>query len=172
MLKYGIITEVNADKGTVRVKFLQEDIVSNPLQVVVSGTKNNKFSIPYSINEQVACMMDENLEFGVVLGAVYDSKNRPPDTASAQSIDIIIGANKLQIKIDAQGGNLTLEVAGNVDVKCNNATIDATTTTIKGDLDVKGSIDAVGDVKSGTVSLLMHMHTSASSGSPTSPPII
>lgn len=171
MLKYGIITEVDANKGTARVKFLQEDIVSNPLQVVTPGAKDIKFSIPFSINEQVACLMDDNLEFGVILGAVFDSNNTPPSSASNKSIDIIIGATKLQLKIDAQGGNLTLEVEGDVNVKCSSAKIEASKTVVQGDLDVTGTIQANVDVKAGAVSLLTHVHTSAPSGSPTSPPL-
>lgn len=150
--------------GTARVNFLEEDIVSNPLQVITSGAKGNKFSIPFAINEQVACLMDENLEFGVILGAVYDAKNTPPGGASAQSVDLVFGANKVQIKIDSFSGSLTLEVDGDVTVKCSNA-------SIEGDLSVTGTIEATGDVKAGTISLMTHTHTSAASGSPTSTPI-
>lgn len=168
---------MDAQKGMVRVKFLEENIVSNPLQVLVPGTKDDKYSFPFSINEQVACAMDDNLEFGVVMGAVYSDSDTPPGSASINSIDIVIGANKVQIKIDKEAGNLTLQVSGDVNIKCDKAKIGATDTNIDGDLNVTGMIKATGeimssvDVKGGSISLIQHLHTSGGSGSPTSPPL-
>lgn len=139
---------MDAERGLVRVKFLEEDIVSNPLQVLVPGSKMDKYSLPFSINEQVACAMDDNLEFGVVMGAVYSDSDTPPGSSSINSIDIVLGANKVQIKIDKEAGNLTLQVDGDVNIKCNKAIIEASDTNIDGDLNVTGMIKATGEIMS------------------------
>jgi phage baseplate assembly protein gpV len=141
MLKFGYITELNTDKGTVRVHFDEDDIVSNPLPVSVPASKNDKYSFPFSINEHVWCLMDENCEYGVVGGAIYSAKDSVPSGASEQTIDINIGANKLQITINRTNGNLTLKSEGDVKIDCVNADIKATTATLEatGETAIKGS---------------------------------
>lgn len=126
MMRFGKITEILADEGKVRVKFTDLDnIVSNPIPVVVPAALEDKFFIPFAINEQVCCMMDENCEYGAVLGAIYSRDTRPPGSANPDTIAISIGANNLQITIDRQSGSLSLEVNGDVSVKCNNARIES-----------------------------------------------
>lgn len=77
MLRFGNITEVDPVKGYARVTFTDDGIVSDWLQFVTLGAIKDKFSHTFSINEQVACLMDENSEEGVILGALFNEKSTP-----------------------------------------------------------------------------------------------
>jgi phage baseplate assembly protein gpV len=79
MLKFGIITEVLADKGMARVKFTDDDIVSAPLHCSVPISLNDQVQFPFRINQHVWCQMDELCERGVIGGAIYDEGNAPAD---------------------------------------------------------------------------------------------
>lgn len=108
MLKFEYITEIDVPNGTVRVNFTGEDVVSNPLPVSAPATKADKYSFPLSINEQVWCLMDENGEFGVVGGAIYSAKDKPPAGASANKITANING-KLTVEVDRANGKLKVE---------------------------------------------------------------
>lgn len=75
-LKFGLISSTDPPSGRVRVSFDENGIVSQPLPILVSGTANKYFH-SFNVNEQVACLMDENLENGVVLGAIYTNTETP-----------------------------------------------------------------------------------------------
>lgn len=118
MLRFGNICDQDPAKGLVRVKFPDDGITSFWLPVIVQGALENKYFHPLAINELVACVMDENLENGVVLGAIY-SEAAQPDGASADVVRVkfkddseieyntdgsrlkaIIGDSELQISAD------------------------------------------------------------------------
>lgn len=77
MLRFGNITEVDPANGYARVTFTDDGIVSDWLQFLTIGALKDKFSYTLEINEQVACVMDENSEEGVILGALFNDKSKP-----------------------------------------------------------------------------------------------
>lgn len=82
MLRFGIIDQVDAAKGRVRVRFEEDDILSDWLPMMQSGTlKNKNYSMP-DVNEHVVCLMDERAENGAVLGAVYNNQDTTPYTSA------------------------------------------------------------------------------------------
>ena len=87
MIYFGTICDVDHAKGLVRVEFKADGITSAWLPIVVPGSLENKYFHPFAIKELVACSMDERLENGVVLGAVYSSKNQP-DGSSADVVRV------------------------------------------------------------------------------------
>ncbi len=131
MLKFGYISELDTANGLVRVYFEAEGIVSNPLPVSMPATKEDKYSFPFVINEHVWCIMDDNMQFGVVGGAIYSAKNKPAGNVSDTKINIDINGDKLQIEIDRNSGNIKLKGKGDIKVECD------------GDFKVKSS----GDIK-------------------------
>lgn len=157
MIKFGYITELNVQEGTVRVHFTDDDIVSNPLQFIVPASKDDKYSFPFAINEHVSCLMDDNCEFGVVLGAVYSVKNKPDTGVSDSSVDINING-KLKLKINRNTGDLKIqssgkielistgevkiESSGKVSVTATETEINSPTNTINGLLNVTGAVTA------------------------------
>jgi len=127
----------------------------------------------FSINEQVACLMDENSEEGVILGAIFNDKT-PPNNAGDGIFrvkfddDSVIeyNRNSHEYKLDIKGKinisadteiNIT-STAGEVKVNALNATVTATTlakiqapaiqltgaVAISGALTVGGTITAPG----------------------------
>lgn len=167
MLRFGNITEIDVSKCYARVKFLDDGIVSAPLQIVVMGALSTKFFHIFDINEQVACLMDENSEEGVILGALFSDDINPnggnkdvvrvvfPDESSIEynrssheyNIDI-----KGKINISAQSElNISAETeinisapAVNVDAEFVNAT--ATTVNIEGATNITGATEITGDL--------------------------
>lgn len=108
MLRFGTISKIDADKGLAKVQFKEDGIETDWLPVLQRNTKKNKhFHIP-DTDEHVACVMDENAENGVILGAVY-SKNENPggvkgadkvgvEFESGDAIEYDRGSRKLKVK--------------------------------------------------------------------------
>lgn len=138
MLRFGHITEVNASTGQARVKFGDEDnMVSYWLPISQSGTVDGKFMIPFRVNEHVWCIMDDNLEFGVIGGAIYDKSNSPEggdnDKTSVQfagSLRVEYNRNTKTLSIGGTG-DLNIDIngtgKGKVNIKCQSAVIDSLT---------------------------------------------
>ncbi len=138
MLKFGIISEVDTNKGLARVKFDGEDsIVSYPIPMSMAKTMEDKFIIPYDVNEHVWCIMDEDLVYGVIGGAIYDSKNAP-DGGDPNKVRVKFGGG---MWVDYERNSKTLSIGGTgdinidingtgkgkVNIKCNQAVIDSLT---------------------------------------------
>lgn len=86
MLKFGTISEVDP-KGFVRVRFDEDDIVSQPLQVVFRRTFKDKDYMLPDLEDHVACVMDEYCENGVCIGAIYSDEDAAPfDTENISGI--------------------------------------------------------------------------------------
>jgi phage baseplate assembly protein V len=82
MLKFGIVTQVDPAKARVRVKFEEDDVVSDWLPVIQQGAlKNKAYTLP-DTNEQVACLMDAHAENGVCVGSTYNQTDEPGFTSA------------------------------------------------------------------------------------------
>ena len=133
MLKFGHISEVNVKQGLARVKFTEDDFVSAPLKMAVSRSGKDKVSFAFNINEHVCCLMDENLEYGVILCAVYDEKNLPHSDAEANVLSINFGDNSA-ILYNRNSHTLSLDIKGTINIKCEDAEIKST-----GNVDVEAA---------------------------------
>jgi phage baseplate assembly protein V len=79
MLRFGIVTNIDELKAAARVQFQDSDgMVSYWLSVLQSKTYRDKFYVLPDIGEQVVCLMDENIEEGVILGAIYSGMDECP----------------------------------------------------------------------------------------------
>lgn len=117
MLRFGIISEVDPEKGKARVKFLEDDLVSAWLPVTQPKTQDDKYFYSPSINEQVWCLMDERLENGVIGGAIYSREDTPPDEAGRKKAGVKFSdgtlieydkdARRVKVKIDATEFTIT-----------------------------------------------------------------
>jgi phage baseplate assembly protein V len=129
MLAFGIITEVDPSKGLARVQFQDHDgIVSKPLPIVVSKTKVDKFSFPFDVNEHVCCLMDDNLEYGVIVGAIYNESELPAIT-DADKVGVAFGGG---LTVSYDRSEKTLKISGTGDVKVD----------ITGNVELKASVKA------------------------------
>jgi len=165
MLRFGNISEININTGFARVKFLDEpDIVSDWLQICVQGTLSSKFFSMFDINEQVACLMDEHSEEGVILGALYNTGTPPPAGVTADAVTVVF-SDETSIKYDRASHKLTVNVAGQIDITADSL-------NITGDIELAGKLTATGEVQSGLIKLSTHAHSGVQTGGGTSGPPI
>lgn len=138
MLKFGIISEVDAAKGLAKVTFDgDEGIVSGWLHMAQAKTKQDKFIIPYDINEHVFCHMDERMEYGVIGGAIYDEKNNATGGSNEKIRVQFVGGllieySRTNKNLAISGiGDINIDIngtgKGKVNIKCNHAAIESLT---------------------------------------------
>lgn len=134
ILKFGKITEVDPAKGLAKVTFEENDnLVTRFLPMSMPKTLVDKFIIPYDVNEHVWCIMDENCEDGVIAGAIYDANNLPDNGATGKTrvkfgVNLGVEYDRNSATLSITGaGKLTIDVIGDVSIKCNKAVIDSTT---------------------------------------------
>lgn len=132
MLRFGNITEVDPAKGYARVTFTDDGIVSDWLQFLVIGAIRDSFSHTFNINEQVACLMDERSEEGVILGAIFNDKTPPNNPGEGVfrvkfEDDSVIEYNRnLHVyKIDIKG-KINITAQSEVNINAVNANVVAT----------------------------------------------
>lgn len=75
MLRFGIVTQINPISVQARVSFEDDESTSYWLPVLQTKTLKDKFYSMPDIGEQVVCLMDENSEDGVILGAIYSTED-------------------------------------------------------------------------------------------------
>ena len=84
MLRFGNVCDLDASRGYARVEFDEDGITSAFIPVMVANAKENKYFALPAINEQVVCLMDEQCEQGVILGALYSQIDAPTGFSPTQ----------------------------------------------------------------------------------------
>lgn len=133
-LKFGKITEVDAAKGLAKVTFEENDnLVTRFLPMSMPKTMQDKFIIPFDINEHVWCIMDEFCEDGVIGGAIYDANNLPDGGATGKTrvkfvpnLTVEYDRNSQTLSIIGDT-DLTINLTGDVNVNCDKAKITSIT---------------------------------------------
>lgn len=154
MLRFGNISEIDVNTGYARVRFTDNEIVSDWLQVVVMGAISTKFFHTFDINEQVVCLMDENDEEGVIIGALYNNGTPPKDgDKDVVSVNFpdgsVISYNRDSHEYDIDiKGKVNITSTGETSIKAESVSLEAMTvditamTNITGNLVVSGSVTA------------------------------
>ena len=165
MLKFGTITSINPLTARARVQFAEDGMNSYWLAVLQNRTLNDKFYSMPAVGEQVACLMDENSEEGVILGAIYTSEDTPViETEKQYSANFEDGTFA---NVDKKNQTLTLSFP-NIHL-IGNITHEGTLSNTDGIIsqaditDKKSSMQAMRDIYN------EHKHT-GNQGSPTSAP--
>lgn len=114
MLRFGNITEVDPAKGYARVTFTDDGIVSDWLQFLTLGAIKDNFSHTFSINEQVACLMDENSEEGIILGAIFNDKT-PPNNGGDGIFRVKFDDDSV-IEYNRNSHEYTLDIKGKINI--------------------------------------------------------
>ena len=86
MLRFGTVTSINSLTARARVQFTEDGMNSYWLAVLQNKTFKDKFYSMPAVGEQVACLMDENSEDGVILGAIYTSLDEVPAISNLQHL--------------------------------------------------------------------------------------
>ena len=165
MLKFGIVTNINPTLAQARVQFADDDILSYWLPILQQKTQKDKFYAIPDIGEHVACLMDDNSEEGVILGAIYSALDSTP--ASSKTQLMIKFEDESFIQFDKTTGILTLKFNGIDVISDINQT---------GKLQNSAGIISAADVSDNTSSMQVirdkynpHTHV-GNMGSPTSAP--
>ena len=120
-LRFGHVTEYDSSRHMARVNFPDLGITSYWLPVLVPNSLKNHDETHLDPEEHVACLMAG--EMGVVLGAFYDDKNKPPvkdsDTRAVTFEDgtrITYDRKEHKLLIDSTG-DIEIIAAGNISLK-------------------------------------------------------
>lgn len=151
MLKFGYINELDVVNGLYKVKFIDDDFVSHWLPYVVKNTKDNIDESPFDKDEHVACLMDENNEHGVILGATNTNKCKPK--AADKDKRRTTYKDGTYIEYDRKNKKFTISAEGNIDIiKSKNVSIKSDTkVTIECDsVEIKGNLKVTKDIQSTT----------------------
>ena len=165
MLRFGIVSQINPVLAQARVNFADDESTSYWLPIIQSKTMKDKFFVMPDIGEQVACLMDENSEDGVILGAIYSSVDLPVVTSEKQiSVNL---ENSSLINIDKETNTLTITFENiNLNGNINHTGMLINTDGIASQADITdktSSMQAMRDIYNS------HSHT-GNQGSPTSNP--
>ena len=107
MLRFGIVSQIDPINVQARVSFEDDESTSFWLPIIQTKTLKDKFYAMPDIGEQVACLMDENSEDGVILGAIYSAEDVSTTQSEKQlSVNLEDGSY-----INADKENQTLTVA-------------------------------------------------------------
>jgi phage baseplate assembly protein gpV len=157
MLRFGTVCDTNHDGGLIRVNLDDDALVSYWLSPVHLTTRNAKPFAPLAIGEHVACLFDEALEDGVVLGAIYSTADKPEGSANRTFLDFL---DKVSGEYDSAAGAFIF----------TNQTV---TVTIADDkVTIEKGADSLGAILSDLIdAMTLETHTSAAPGSPTTPPL-
>jgi len=170
MLRLGVISELGSGEhlGFARVSFDEVGMVSGWLSLPSLGTKTVKIWYPIAINSQVACLMDDICEQGVIVAALWSKTDMPPKWAKeniigikfSDGVNVLYDSKEQKLIIDAPDSDI------NMTCKTLNLTGDL---HLSGDQTVSGDVTAKGEVTSGVIKLTQHKHPTPSgvSGIPT-----
>ena len=180
MLRFGTITEVKPEKGLAKVQFAEDGITSFWLPIVQDNTLGDKNYRGMKVNEHVACLMEENAENGVIVGAIYNKQDTPPYTGEKVGVKFEDGTEVVYDKgaqtytIKSQGkvivdtqGDVEITSTANVSITCNKLIVDGTIEA-SGSIKSDGSIEANGDITAASgsipISLISHKHSGVTPG--------
>lgn len=140
--KNGVVEESKV--GWARIRFPDvDDLVTQWLPVGFSKTQDDKEYWTLDEGEQVKCLMDDRLEDGVVLCAIYSEVDVPP-TDNPEKKGILFKDGGM-IEYDRETGVMTLKATTKIIL--DTPIVEAT-----------GLVTAADDVTSGGVSLRYHVH--------------
>ncbi len=149
--KTGVVTAVDAAGGRARVRFDDLDGLETALLPVGQRkTHEDKDYWMPDVGEHVACLMDQYLEDGVILCAIYSGADRPP-TADPQ-VRMVRFRDGAEMAYDRSSGTLSVrgvaqvvvEAASEIVLRAPRLVVDAPSVSFTGDVDVAGKLMDVG----------------------------
>lgn len=180
-LQFGTVAEINDKKHAVRVVFpALEDLQSDWLPVLTLGAGGNQFYCLPDVGALVACVLDEQGESGVVLGAIFNEDDPVP--ATSRNLHVLQYSNGTRIQHNRKTGDILIKTSGTVTIEAD--CVIQKTLTVNGLLTytagmagsggggaaatISGSLKATGDITAGNISLQNHTHMEQGDGAPTS----
>lgn len=108
MLRFGTIKEFDNQKYLAKVLFDEDGIESGWLQVLTRGSQDVKDEFPMDKGAMVACITDQYMERGVVLGCAYNDKDET-DAGASDIFQILYSDGSIE-KYDQRGHVKTFKI--------------------------------------------------------------
>ncbi|UAY57284.1 phage baseplate assembly protein V [Arachidicoccus terrestris] len=126
ILKYGLVCEVKP--GYAKVNFDDDDdLATDWLPVLVRRSQSDKESWQLEINEHVVCLMINDGDDGVIIGAIYSDEDTPDNGEAAGkfrklfSDGTLIEYDKTLHKLTASvKGDIAINAAGDAQISAKN----------------------------------------------------
>lgn len=106
---------MDSSKGSARVQLLEDESVTGFLQIIYNKTSSDKFFHSLDVGDQVACVVDENREYGVIMGSVYSDGDETDDSFEDGVFKVLFSDGSF-IVYDKNTGEYTLDTIANVNV--------------------------------------------------------
>lgn len=166
MIRFGTVSIVNHDKGTVKVHFEDLEDQSAELQVFQGRNKGTKqYSMP-QIGERGLCLLVSNGNSGMYLGSGYDLP-APVMSNAGEGKTITVFSDGTQVIYDEKASKLYLDCKKEIEIVCPQIKITGDI-TINGNIQLNGGMNATDDVVAGGISLMTHKHSGVKGGPDTS----
>lgn len=122
----GLVVAQDLALARVRVQFPDLDnMKSYWLPVLARKSQNDKYYAMPDIGEQVACLMDENFEDGVVLGAIYSDVDAVPVQSADKARVTFKDAAYIEYDRAAHTLTVSLPAGSTINITGVNITINA-----------------------------------------------
>lgn len=123
--KRGIVRELDPENARAKVEFQDEDGASSFWLSInsnmASGSGSRTYAMP-EIGSQVHCLVDWRGEDGVILGASYSKKDRPPANKATDMAGKLGGG--LEYLYDKVAGSFWLKTKGPITLQCGSSTVE------------------------------------------------
>ena len=163
MIRYGTVSSIFPEKGTIKVTFEDIDIPSVEIPVLQGRTEGTKhYSFP-KIGEVGICVFPENTFNGFYLGSGYDEAT-PVPAGAGTGVEITVFNDGTIISYDENNSKLYINCKNQIEIVAQSIKIDCPKTQITGDINIKGKLDASEDVTASGISLKSHSHSKVKAG--------
>lgn len=112
MIRFGRVTDIDAEKARVKVTFEEDNVKSGWLPVMVQGSKDDKHFHIFDKGEAVTCLMDEHADTGVVMGAHYSAKDTTNSDTSGADVTGVKFKDGTTVKYDRAGHRMEVKMGG------------------------------------------------------------
>lgn len=147
IIRVGNVDSINAENGTVRVRFPdRDDKVSKELKVIYHKTHQDKFYFMPEINEIVLCVfLPGTQEEGFVLGAFYNQEDTVP--VSDPNKKAWYFSDGGIIEYDKASGILLINAVSKVEITAPEVEISAGNITLNGNVSIAENLEVSGSTK-------------------------
>ena len=155
MLRFGVISEIDPANGRARVEFAEDGITTAFLPYAVAKTSKDKYYFAPDVGDQVACLMDENAEDGIIVGSIYSDVDKPASDVQGADVVGIQFADGVKVIYDRASSSLTIDAPKTLKIVCQQSvTVESKTAKVTapdgveivGDTTIRGSLAVIGDM--------------------------
>lgn len=167
MATTGTVTEIDLAAPIPRARVALTDAHETDwLPILQSRAGEDGIALAPTVGEQVIVLpLNDDLAQAVILGSLPQDAHPAPITAAGIHIARYRDGAEISYDSTAHALDLTLPAGATLSITAPGGI------TITGNVTVTGTLNSTGNQTAAGISQATHVHTSASAGSPTSPPL-